>query len=122
MRFDSNAYVSLAVAGWEISLGTTGWSRARYRETYLTHEIHVWECGPLMITRDTEPGDSFLLRKAEADADMWEQVANEYHAALQTILDMDCPFGREGDLLGKAQRISSKALGDANAARTGSET
>jgi hypothetical protein len=30
--------------------------------------------------------------------------------AHQEILDMGCPFGREGDWLAKAQRISSEAL------------
>lgn len=30
--------------------------------------------------------------------------------ALQTILDMPCDLGREGDALGAAQRIASEAL------------
>lgn len=31
-------------------------------------------------------------------------------AALQAILDLPCPFGREGEPLAKAQRIASEAI------------
>lgn len=34
--------------------------------------------------------------------------------ALQTILDMPCPFGREGELLGAAQRVASEAITELN--------
>lgn len=43
--------------------------------------------------------------------------ADALKQALQQIVDLPCPLSREGDLLSEAQRIASRAIGDANEAR-----
>lgn len=56
-------------------------------------------------------------RLREERDDLYDALYNEtrpeverLRAVLQTILDMPCPLGREGDLLGAAQRIASEAF------------
>ena len=52
------------------------------------------------------------LRSSGSAAQNQEAARN----ALQTILDMGCPLGRDGDLLGAAQRIASEAITELNRA------
>jgi hypothetical protein len=65
------------------------------------------------------PRDYYTTPAIRCDeSGMW--VLREYHeaeirrlrGAFQTILDMPCPFGREGDPLGAAQRIASESFND----------
>lgn len=42
---------------------------------------------------------------------------DRYRQALQRILDMGCPLGREGDPLGEAQLIASAAIVEGGAGR-----
>jgi DnaJ-class molecular chaperone len=60
--------------------------------------------------RDSGPG---VLREPCPTCTCREE-RDRYRAALQEILDMDCPFGAAGDALARAQVAAAAAIGDGN--------
>jgi hypothetical protein len=69
------------------------------------------------------PGQRPVVTHSRTDAETMRALGNRVtgpfvpvdeverlREAHQEILDMGCPFGREGDWLAKAQRISSEAV------------
>lgn len=58
MRLSGNAVVQLTGDNWDVSLSVHGWRRDRYREVWPTHEVRVWEFGPLMVeVQSSYPND-----------------------------------------------------------------
>jgi hypothetical protein len=50
MKVTGTAHVLLTIGDWEISLGTAGWQRGRWRQG----SSRGWDLGPLMILHEPD--------------------------------------------------------------------
>jgi hypothetical protein len=68
------------------------------------------ENGDTMPVREPTERSYDVEHTEDCPADRGDCTCGGYVPVAEVELDMGCPFGREGDWLAKAQRISSEAL------------
>jgi hypothetical protein len=85
-----------------------GWRPANYGETVVAVEVVPAERTDSWRRLAEDNGSEAGRRAAEVNA-LRQQLQGAV-GALQAILDLPCPLGREGDPLGEAQKIASAAI------------